>query len=107
MSSADDKGKPQPKGRRKMTVEGVSAAEEKAKKRLEPRAIQEILGDHQDSVVLRTVLRDLGMRAHLAGENGFTFGRLHALAQIRAAHDEGLYVGALAGARKAAHHWPG
>ncbi|GAA3394823.1 CYTH and CHAD domain-containing protein [Cryptosporangium minutisporangium] len=39
--------------------------------------VQEELGAHQDSVVARQVLRELGMQAHLAGENGFTFGLLH------------------------------
>ncbi|WP_051571316.1 CYTH and CHAD domain-containing protein [Cryptosporangium arvum] len=39
--------------------------------------VQEDLGAHQDSVVARQVLRQLGMQAHLAGENGFTFGLLH------------------------------
>ncbi|MFG1923452.1 CHAD domain-containing protein [Cryptosporangium sp. NPDC048952] len=39
--------------------------------------VQESLGAHQDSVVARQVLRELGMQAHLAGENGFTFGLLH------------------------------
>ncbi|SHM22201.1 CYTH and CHAD domain-containing protein [Cryptosporangium aurantiacum] len=39
--------------------------------------VQEELGAHQDSVVARQVLREIGMQAHLAGENGFTFGLLH------------------------------
>ena len=46
--------------------------------------LQETLGDVQDGVVSREVLRELGARGHLAGENGFTFGRLHALEQARA-----------------------
>ena len=46
--------------------------------------LQESLGDVQDGVVSREVLRELGARGHLAGENGFTFGRLHALEQARA-----------------------
>lgn len=46
--------------------------------------VQELLGEHQDSVVTRATLRDLGMAASLAGENGFTFGRLHALEQCHA-----------------------
>ena len=46
--------------------------------------LQESLGDFQDGVVTRQVLRELGARGHLAGENGFTFGRLHALEQVRA-----------------------
>ncbi len=46
-------------------------------------SVQEILGDHQDSVVLRETLRALGVRMFLDGENAFTIGRLHALAQGR------------------------
>jgi CHAD domain-containing protein len=41
-------------------------------------AVQEVLGEHQDSVVTREELRRLGAGAHGAGENGFTFGLLHA-----------------------------
>jgi CHAD domain-containing protein len=40
-------------------------------------AVQETLGEHQDSVVAREVLRELGAAAGAAGENGFTFGLLH------------------------------
>jgi CHAD domain-containing protein len=39
--------------------------------------IQDILGDHQDSVVAREALRDLGVRAYRAGENAFTYGLLY------------------------------
>ena len=46
--------------------------------------LQESLGDFQDGVVTRAVLRELGALGHRAGENGFTFGRLHALEQVRA-----------------------
>lgn len=46
--------------------------------------IQELLGEHQDSVVLRNTLRAIGVRMHLDGENPFTIGRLHALQQGRA-----------------------
>ena len=49
------------------------------------KALQQVLGEHQDSVVARQMLRDLGIRAHLGGENGFTFGRLHALEEAHAA----------------------
>jgi CHAD domain-containing protein len=49
------------------------------------KAVTSLLGDVQDTVVARQILRDLGVRAHLAGENGFTFGRLHALEQAHAA----------------------
>lgn len=46
--------------------------------------LQEVLGEHQDGVVTREVLRELGAGASRSGENGFTFGRLHALEQTRA-----------------------
>lgn len=46
--------------------------------------VQEALGEHQDAVVAREALRQLGVAAHLAGENGFTFGRLHGLQDARA-----------------------
>jgi CHAD domain-containing protein len=48
------------------------------------KRIQSVLGDHQDSVVTQQVLRRLGVQAHLAGENGFSFGRLHGLEQAEA-----------------------
>lgn len=53
------------------------------------KKVQETLGVHQDSVVARERLREMGMQAHLAGENAFTFGRLHALEESRAASAEG------------------
>ena len=54
-------------------------------------AVQELLGEHQDSVVSRNALREIGALAFLSGENGFTFGRLHGLEQARAAEIEGAY----------------
>jgi CHAD domain-containing protein len=48
------------------------------------RRVQETLGEHQDSVVAREKLREYAVRAFLSGENGFTFGRLHAMEQWRA-----------------------
>ena len=48
------------------------------------KGVQSVLGDHQDSVVTQQVLRRLGVQAHLAGENGFSFGRLHGLEQADA-----------------------
>ena len=45
--------------------------------------LQESLGDFQDGVGTRKVLREMGARGHLAGENAFTFGGLHALEQMR------------------------
>ncbi|MDO9498378.1 MAG: CHAD domain-containing protein [Nocardioides sp.] len=47
-------------------------------------ALQELLGEHQDTVVARRVLLKVGRHAHDAGEDAFTFGRLHALEEARA-----------------------
>ena len=47
-------------------------------------SIQETLGAHQDTVVIRQTIREIAVAAHLAGENAFTYGRLHALEQARA-----------------------
>ena len=49
------------------------------------KAVQEVLGEHQDSVVAREELRALAEAAHRDGENTFTYGRLHGLEQCRAA----------------------
>jgi CHAD domain-containing protein len=56
------------------------------RKRLKP--MQSVLGDHQDAVVARPVLRELGAQVHQEGGNGFTFGLLHAIESDRAAHAE-------------------
>ena len=47
------------------------------------KQLQQLLGEHQDSVVARQALREMGVAAHLAGENGFTFGLLHGLEAAR------------------------
>ena len=41
------------------------------------KAVQSALGDHQDAVNARTAARELGVQAHLAGENAFSFGLLY------------------------------
>lgn len=41
------------------------------------KEVQELLGAHQDAVVARPVLREIGIQAHLDGENGFTYGVLY------------------------------
>jgi len=53
--------------------------------------VQDILGEHQDSVVARQLLRRLGAESHGLGENGFTFGRLHGLEQAAAAESEAQF----------------
>lgn len=41
------------------------------------KQVQTVLGDHQDAVVARGVDRELGVSAHLAGENAFSYGLLY------------------------------
>ena len=47
--------------------------------------VQQALGEHQDSVMSRSFLREQGARMHVDGLNGFTLGRLHAVEEARAA----------------------
>ncbi|WP_026316680.1 CYTH and CHAD domain-containing protein [Actinokineospora enzanensis] len=49
---------------------------------------QTALGTHQDAVVARGRLREMGVRAHLSGDNGFTYGVLHARQDARAERAE-------------------
>ena len=53
---------------------------------------QSTLGNHQDTVVARDLLHRLGVEAHLRGENGFSYGRLHALEQFGAADSEARFL---------------
>ncbi|HEY1641240.1 MAG TPA: CYTH and CHAD domain-containing protein [Streptosporangiaceae bacterium] len=41
------------------------------------KQVQGVLGDHQDTVMARAAIRDLGLRAHRSGDNAFTFGVLY------------------------------
>jgi hypothetical protein len=41
------------------------------------KRIQSVIGDHHDTVVARQEVRDLGIGAHLAGENAFSYGLLY------------------------------
>lgn len=55
------------------------------------RRFARLLGEHQDALVTQPLLRELGMQAHLAGENGFTFGLLHERERSRMAEVERVY----------------
>ncbi|MEH0430108.1 CYTH and CHAD domain-containing protein [Streptomyces stelliscabiei] len=49
------------------------------------KSLQSLLGDHQDSVMAREVLRDLAHQAHAApGESAFTYGLLYGREERRA-----------------------
>jgi CHAD domain-containing protein len=41
------------------------------------RHVQSVLGEHQDTVGARQAVRQLGMSAHLSGENAFSYGLLY------------------------------
>src|ERR1700761_8500781 len=48
------------------------------------KAVQSLLGSHQDAVIAQAAARDIGVHAHLAGENAFSFGLLQERAHIQA-----------------------
>jgi CHAD domain-containing protein len=47
-------------------------------------ALQDVLGEHQDSVAAQSLLLELAMAGQASGENGFTFGLLYAQERTRA-----------------------
>ncbi|WP_405597662.1 CYTH and CHAD domain-containing protein [Streptomyces sp. NBC_01410] len=52
------------------------------------KAVQTVLGDHQDSVVAREALRNLAIQAHAAGESAFAWGLLYGQEEAAAAQRE-------------------
>jgi CHAD domain-containing protein len=54
--------------------------------------VQDVLGEGQDTAVTRQLCRSLGIAASAAGENGWTYGRLHALEQARADRAERAFA---------------
>jgi CHAD domain-containing protein len=62
-----------------------AAGRKAAKFALQMKKVQSVIGDHQDTVIARQAVRDLGISAHLAGENAFTYGLLHEQQRDRAA----------------------
>ena len=68
--------------------------------------VQEVLGDHHDAVTLLPRIRQLGVQAHLDGENAFSYGRLHALQQARTVELEAAYRDVwTAASRKRLRRW--
>jgi CHAD domain-containing protein len=65
------------------------------------KAVQEVLGEHQDSVVARGELRTLGVAASADGDSGFTFGLLYGHEQVRAAEALARFDDAWKRARRA------
>jgi CHAD domain-containing protein len=66
----------------------------------EVKAVQELLGEHQDSVVARGLLRELGAAAPGDAGNGFTFGWLHREERARADRVEAELPGTWATLRR-------
>jgi CHAD domain-containing protein len=65
--------------RTRYAAEAVTPVYGKQAKRFgkQMKKVQSSLGTHQDAVIARNTLREIGVRAHLEGENAFTFGLLH------------------------------
>lgn len=62
----------------------------------EMKRVQTVLGHAQDTVITRECCRQLGLAAAAAGENPWTYGRLHALEEARAERQEARFWA----------HWP-
>jgi CHAD domain-containing protein len=68
-------------------------------------AVQEALGEHQDSVLTRERLRDLALETSSTGA-AFLYGRLHALEEARAQQSQQHFDDAWqAAGRKSVHRW--
>ena len=96
--------------RARYAAEAVQPAAGKKARRLARRmkAVQSALGDHHDAVTAGTTAREIGVNAHLAGENAFTFGLLN-----EHTHHEALKSQCQArkawkrAARRGPRQWPG
>lgn len=71
------------------------------------KKVQSVLGAHQDAVIARAAARDIGVRAHLAGENAFSFGLLQDRAHRQALAREEQAHRAWRRARRKARWLPG
>ena len=71
------------------------------------REVQDVLGDHQDSVVAQRLLLDLGERAQEDGESAFTYGVLLGLQRCRAESTAADYTALWEKVDAAARKWPG
>ncbi|WFB09594.1 CYTH and CHAD domain-containing protein [Streptomyces sp. LX-29] len=76
--------------RTRYAAEAARPALGKPAKRFAQRmtSVQDVLGDHQDSVVARQALTDLSAEAHAAGESAFTYGLVYGREEAVAADRE-------------------
>ncbi len=63
------------------------------------KSLQNLLGEHQDSVMARQTLRELSSVAHATGESAFTYGLLYGREEQRAAAVEAELPGVWDGIR--------
>jgi CHAD domain-containing protein len=72
--------------RARYAAEAAQPASGKKARRFAKRmkAVQSVLGDHQDAVNARATAREIGVQAQLADESAFTFGLLHERARCEA-----------------------
>jgi len=59
------------------------------------KALQDVLGEHQDSVAAQAQLLELAIGAQQAGESGFTYGLMYAQERVRANDARRAYATAL------------
>jgi len=88
--------------RARYASEAVSPAVGKKARRFtkQMKKVQSVLGEHQDAVIARQVARELGIRAHLAGENAFSYGLLY---ERDVCHGQRLQVQAQQAWKRASH----
>ena len=90
--------------RLRYAAEAIRPVQGRAAKRLvrQVKAVQELLGEHQDCAVARGLLRELGAAAPAEGGNGFAFGWLMRDEQARAERVEAQLDSAWAKLRRRA-----
>ena len=64
------------------------------------RAVQDVLGEHHDSVVARARLRDIAAAARQAGEDTFTLGVMYEAERVRGETALAAYPAAIRAALK-------
>jgi CHAD domain-containing protein len=69
--------------------------------------LQDLLGEHHDSVVARKALHEIGAIAHHAGESAFTYGILHGVERDRGDEAERAFDAARRSLEDQSASWPG
>ena len=90
------------KGAKRLRYTAAATGEVKVSE--QAKTIQTLLGDHQDSVVSRTHLRQQAEAAHAAGEDTFTYGLLYQQEDDLARTSREQLDAALSKLKKSVHH---